>query len=53
MGRILVEMDMIDEILVELEIDWCGNTYQQRLDYLGSLLDVLSAKGQAIFNINA
>jgi hypothetical protein len=35
MGRIVVEMDLIDGLPVDLDIEWCGFTFQQRLDYMG------------------
>jgi hypothetical protein len=45
MGRILMEMDPIDGLPTDLDINWCGFTFQQRLDYLGVPFRCVVCKG--------
>jgi hypothetical protein len=35
MGKILVELDVHNGLLEALDIEWRGNIYSQKLDYLG------------------
>jgi hypothetical protein len=35
MGKMLVEVDMFEGLLVELEVEWHGTMVLKRLDYMG------------------
>jgi hypothetical protein len=53
MGRILVEFDLNDGLPAEIDIDWCGNVFQQRLDYWGFHLDVQCVRRRDTCDISA
>jgi len=44
MGRIMVEFDLNYGLPAEIDIDWHGNVFQQRLDYLGVTFRCLVCK---------